>query len=274
MKHKITINPDERAIFLGDNYVYGYRRFWNQAVCSPLYLSLMRPRSFYDYDQKVTRSPVIVWLCGGGWIEMDRKVWLPELAWFAKRGYAIASVDYTVSHTARWPEPMQDIKQAIRWLRVHADEFNLDPGRIAVMGESAGGYLAAITGLVSDSRYDAGDTLSQSSAVQAVVAWYTPVSPVTLVKEGFNRNMRPVDIEKYDDLLDLVGPGVPPFLILHGSGDEGVALSHGENLHNALEKAGNDVEMYIIDGAQHADERFVQPEVKEIILKFVNEKMR
>ncbi|MFA9381712.1 MAG: alpha/beta hydrolase fold domain-containing protein, partial [Acetanaerobacterium sp.] len=199
------------------------------------------------------------------------------MTWFAKHGYAVASVDYSVNYSNRWPQPMEDIKQAIRWLRAHAEEFNLDPDRIAVMGESAGGHLAALTGLVNDDRYDAGNNLDQSSAVQAVIPWYAPVSPVVLQKElvgmGCTREMLPADIENYDNLLDLVSPGMPPFLILHGATDHAVQLSHGENLHDALEKAGNDVEMYIIEGADHADERFIQPRVKEIILLFLNEKL-
>lgn len=279
MKYRIQVVAKEPAIFLGDNYVYGYRRVWNQAVCNPLYLSMVRPRSFYDYDIKAAKkSPVIVWLCGGGWMEMDRKVWLPELSWFAKKGYTVASVDYSVTHNTRWPEQMQDIKQAIRWLRAHAEEFNLDPERIAVMGESAGGHLAALTGLVSDNRYDTGDHLDQSSSVQAAIVWYGPLSPVILVDElrdlGLTKEMCPADIDKYDNPLDMVGSGMTPFLILHGSSDHTVALSHGEKLYETLEKTKNDVEMYIIEDAQHADEKFIQPEIKEIILNFLNERLR
>ncbi|MFP3152876.1 alpha/beta hydrolase [Lachnospiraceae bacterium ZAX-1] len=278
MKQIIKIEKKECAVYLGDEFVYGQRMHWDNASNRPLYLSLLRPRSFYANDIKVEHAPVIVWLCGGGWMQMDRKVWLPELTWFSKHGYAIASVDYPVTHITRYPEQLQDIKEAIRWLRANAEELHLDPTRICVMGESAGGHLASLIGL-TDGKYDVGSNLDQSSAVQAVVSWYGPTSPVTLMKEleptGFvTRNMMPADIENYEDALNLVKPGTPPFLLLHGTNDSSVAYTHSENLYEALETAGNTAELFLIEGAEHADELFIQDEIKQIMLDFLNQHLQ
>ena len=291
MKRIISVEQKEPVVFLGDDYVYGNRRYFCRAANRQLKLSIMRPRNFNDHDIQYEKCPVVMWVCGGGWMEMDRKVWLPELVYLAKQGYAVVSMDYSTEFTTRWPEQMQDVTSAIRWVRTHAAEFAFDPDRIAIMGESAGGHLSVIAGLIEDGLYDSGENPGQSSTVQAVVAWYPPTSPMVLFEElegtvlrnsvlpddeallnsGLSRNMGPADLEKYDDTLKLVKAGAPPFLLLHGDKDSGVAVSHSHKLHDALEQVGNSVELYVIEDADHAEGRFVQPVVKEIILNFLDE---
>jgi acetyl esterase/lipase len=278
MKYSIRVDAEDDIIFQGDNYVFGYRRFWANAVGHPLCLTLLRPRNLLPFDRKYQKLPMIVFLCGGGWTEMDRKVWLPELAWFAKKGYAVASVDYSVAPRTRFPQQIEDVKLAIRWLRAHAEEFSLDPGRFSIMGESAGGYLAALAGLTNkNSKYDAGEHLDQSSAVNAAIVWYPPIDVATLDK-ALRPAIDPMEIsfpacpESYDSLLDMVAPEAPPFLILHGDQDSTVPLgAHGLLLHDALESAGNYARLYVLEGAGHGDPAFVQEKTKLIMLEFLNE---
>ena len=59
----------------------------------------------------------------------------------------------------KFPAPLQDVKAGIRYLRAHADRFNIDPDRIGVMGESAGGYLTCMAALATDPVYDVGENL-------------------------------------------------------------------------------------------------------------------
>jgi acetyl esterase/lipase len=103
MKKYIEIERKEPCLYLDDNIVYGNRREFCNAVTKPLRLSLIRPRDYFSYDRKMI-LPVIVWLCGGAWTEMDRNVWIPELSWFAKHGYAVASVEYSVTARSRFTE--------------------------------------------------------------------------------------------------------------------------------------------------------------------------
>lgn len=129
----------------------------------------------FDLPTDNTRKyPCVVWICGGAWIQMDRSAHLAYLSVLAQQGFVVASVEYRTSNEAKFPAPLQDVKAGIRYLRAHADRFNIDPDRIGVMGESAGGYLTCMAALATDPVYDVGENLEYSSAVQAACPWYPP----------------------------------------------------------------------------------------------------
>lgn len=92
------------------------------------------------------------------------------------KGIAIASLDYRLSGDAIFPAALEDCKSAVRWLRAHAAEHNLDTDRIVAWGESAGAHQASMLGVAcsADDRFDVGDHLDSSSAVAGVVAYYGP----------------------------------------------------------------------------------------------------
>jgi acetyl esterase/lipase len=217
---------------------------------------------------------VIVWICGGGFTEVDRNVWMPEMAWFTKRGFAVASIDYSVAYRSRYPELVEDVKLGIRFLKAHGEEFGVDTSRIAVMGESAGGYLSAFCGLTGKvKKFDKGGYGEYTSEVQAAIPWYPPCGMRDLEVDPAKVTV-PYDCREYEDLDKYAAGDVPPFLILHGSGDTLVPVSEGERIYGALEKAGADVDMIIIEGAEHADAAFVQEETKQLILDFLKAKLK
>jgi acetyl esterase/lipase len=206
---------------------------------------------------------------------MDRNVWTPELAWFTKHGYAVASLDYSVTARTRFPEQICDIKEGIRFLRSHSEQFGLDPGRFAIMGESAGGYFSALAGVTGNTKeYDTGANLDESSAVQAVVAWYPISEPSTYEVEEKFALMLPRDMKNYADVTQKTHAAAPPTLILHGNADVMVDISQGEKLHDSLEAAGAEVDMIILDGARHLDAPFVQLEIKRSILDFLDKRLK
>ena len=81
---------------------------------------------------------------------MDRSAHLAYLSSLAQQGFVVASVEYRTSNEAKYPAPLQDVKAGIRYLRAHAERFCIDPDRIGVMGESAGGYLTCMAALADD----------------------------------------------------------------------------------------------------------------------------
>lgn len=272
MKQTIRIPVREKVVCLAADIVYGQRQEWCEAKYRQLRLSLMKPRCHYPNDE--TRDyPLLVWLCGGSFAEVDRNVWMPELVYFAKRGYAVASVEYGVTSLTRFPEQLEDVKLAIRYLRAHAKELHIQPEHVAVMGESAGGYLSALTGLTGRNRaFDRGEYQDQSSDVQAVVTWYACTDTRDLGDP--NVTHCPPDTANYPVLMDLVTSGAPPMLLMHGTADTLVNCQQSEMLYDALQKANVESSLYLLEGANHADHPFAQDQCKAIMLEFLDRKLK
>jgi acetyl esterase/lipase len=218
-----------------------------------------------------TPAPVPAVLCvhGGGWSGGSKDGYTDILKQFAAHGYVAAAVEYRFVPQYPWPAQIEDVKCAVRWLRAHAKELNLDPDRIAAMGDSAGGHLSLMLGLMDpkDDLEGDGGNPGFSSKVQAVVNKYGPTDM---------RVWRPVpEPGKTEDLsgdllMKLVGtkdrsaPAVlqlspihyidandPPILTFHGSADNLVPVEQAKLLHEALKKAGVREKLVIVEGAGH-----------------------
>lgn len=269
MIHRIKSEGKEQIITLASNLVYGQRKQWCESVYAPLKMSIIKPRQFFYYDEKKV-LPAIVWFCGGGFTEMDRNVWIPELSWYAKRGYVVASVEYSVTARTKFPMQIEDAKLAIRYLRAHAKEIGIRPDKIIAAGESAGGYLSALVGLTGNRReFDVGDYKEQSSSVQGVVSFYPVTTPSAVMP---NPELVPAaaDRKNMPDLPPLVEDSTPPYMLLCGTKDSQVPYTQSQILYDALQEKKIRSELYIVEGAEHADAPFFQSSMKERILEFMN----
>jgi acetyl esterase/lipase len=231
-------------------------------AAEPLYLDVLLP------DPRPIRPvPAIVYLHGGGWENGERYValqpWLSPL--MAGNGFVAVSVTYRLSGTAPFPAQIYDVKAAIRFLRANAGDFAIDPGRIGVWGDSAGGHLAALLGLtdgVSELDGESG-TPGQSSAVQAVVARCAPSDFTDDRPPLGERDQRVLTklfggpLAQRQELRRLASPlchvhaGAPPFLLVHGTADETVGYQHAVRLAEALRSVGGDVSLHTIPGGHH-----------------------
>jgi acetyl esterase/lipase len=206
--------------------------------------------------------PAIIHIHGGGWIGGSYKS--GDLAHFARAGYFAASIEYRLSNVAKWPAQIQDCKCAVRWLRANAAQYNVDPNRIGVIGESAGGHLVACLGTMADVKEDEGDGgyPGVSSAVQAVVDFYGPtdfVTPdiytdeakrLTMGLFGVTREQDPA-LWKSGSPVFYVKAGDPPFLIVHGDADPLVPLAQSTVFDAALTKAGVPHQLLVIKNGMH-----------------------
>jgi len=117
-------------------------------------------------------EPLVVYVHGGGWATGNKagdSINPNNLQWLWQ-GYAIASINYRLVGTTLWPAQIEDCKAAIRWLKAHARDYGYNPNRIGVVGESAGGHLAAMLGTTSGTRtFDVGENLDYTSEVAFVV---------------------------------------------------------------------------------------------------------
>ncbi len=121
------------------------------------------------------KAPVVVAFHGGAWRSGSRtfyRYWGPFLA---RNGYALFTVEYRLGKSGRYPAAVYDAKAAVQFVRTRADEFNIDPERIGLMGDSAGGHLAALLALAAD-RFTAAHGDDPGAAVpigvKAVVGFY------------------------------------------------------------------------------------------------------
>lgn len=194
------------------------------------------------------RYPLVVYLPGGGFVVAPRAMARRERAFIAATGYAVASIEYrTTRQRATYADGLADVQAAIGQLIGRADEYGIDPDRLAVWGESAGGYLASLAGL-TDPR------------VRAVVDQFG-ASDLARVADGFDPRMRvaiadprhPIHRYRATDAnpIDLVRPGAPAFLLLHGDDDRIIPPAQTLRLHQALRAAGADSTHYLLIGAGH-----------------------
>lgn len=196
--------------------------------------------------QGVERPPLILFIHGGGWKNGDRK--RCKLAWIARHGYAIASIDYRLSPEAIFPAQIQDCKGALRWLRAHQQEHGCDASRVVAAGTSAGGHLAALmatSGDVNELEGDTGGHLDQSSRVQGALDYYGPTDFIlrshhqpakTDDSKGSVYKLIGGPVKENPAIARLASPTVhisaddPPILILHGQKDKTVHLRQSEHL--------------------------------------------
>ena len=124
-----------------------YQRFpLSNGLTEQLRFYLVQPRDWKASD----RRPAVVFIHGGGWDQGDPDQWFPQCRYFALRGAVGASVQYRLATgTNSIDACVADCQAAIAYLRCHAAELGVDPKRIAVVGESAGGHLAAALGTVT-----------------------------------------------------------------------------------------------------------------------------
>ncbi len=142
--------------------------------------------------------PVVLALPGGGWRWVRRNDLGQTVSELAKYGYVVAVADYAYSSGAPgshiWPTDFEDVRQAVRWLKTNAAKLKINPGKVAVWGESAGGHLADLLGTDPDApltdihgQPTGGTAPGQvSAAVQAVIDFYGPTDLTTLYSESPN----------------------------------------------------------------------------------------
>jgi acetyl esterase/lipase len=218
--------------------------------------------------------PLIVWIHGGGWMGGSKKN-CPPLLW-TRKGYVVASIDYRLSQDAKFPAQIEDCKAAVRWLRVHASEYEIDEDRIVAWGGSAGGHLASLLGTAGEvPEWERGGP-SVSSRVQAVIDWYgradlTRVatdptwanSPSALLLGGCGKKF--AELAKKASPILHVSNDDPPFLIMHGTMDTVVPFRQSQAFEGALEGAGVESHLVTLEGAGHGGQEFLSCEkVKRI----------
>ena len=216
-------------------------------------------------------GPVLVYIHGGGWVIGDkREQGLPMMLYLAARGWVCVTVNYRLSPRATWPDHLVDCKRAVAWVRDNIASYGGDPSFVAVAGGSAGGHLAAMVALTAgEDRYQRGFE-DRDASVDACVPFYGVYDFTNrdglrgsgfgwfVGRTVFKRRFRD-DPGVFRDAspMDNVGPGAPPFMVVHGANDSLVPVGEARSFVRLLREASGQPVVYAeLPGAQHAFEVF------------------
>ena len=216
--------------------------------------------------ERAEPTPLLAFVHGGGWVAGWKGRYKPEVLAAARRGRAAATVQYRLSrvgpggtYVAPFPAALDDVRAALAFLIAHADELNLDPARIALVGDSAGGHLSLLAALSANEPTAGGPPRVPVAAavnlfgVTDMPAYYAG-SPhartvLSLFLGGHLADRRGV----YDAAspVRFVDAADPPVLTLHGTADPVVPFDQATRLHAALDAAGVPNELAPIVGGSH-----------------------
>ncbi len=249
-----------------------------------LHLQILIPST---RNQPEMICPCVVFVQGSAWMPQDVYAQIPRVSRLAERGYVVAVVEYRHSGIAPFPAQIMDARNAIRFLRVNAQQYHIDPEQIIVSGDSSGGHTAMFAGMIHD---DVENNLfpGVSAEVKGIVNYYGSTSvmaedsnPTQLLHcqadspEGMV--MGHVDLRNNRELKRKLSVEcnitedsvIPPTIILHGTKDCVVNCEGSAILYRQMKKCGKNVKLYLIKGANHGGSEFWTKEVLDIVDGFI-----
>ena len=249
-----------------------------------LHLQILIPST---RNQPEMICPCVVFVQGSAWMPQDVYAQIPRVSRLAERGYVVAVVEYRHSGIAPFPAQIMDARNAIRFLRVNAQQYHIDPEQIIVSGDSSGGHTAMFAGMIHD---DVENNLfpGVSAEVKGIVNYYGSTSvmaedsnPTQLLHcqadspEGMV--MGHVDLRNNRELKRKLSVEcnitedsvIPPTIILHGTKDCVVNCEGSAILYRQMKKCGKNVKLYLIKGANHGGPEFWTKEVLDIVDGFI-----
>jgi len=270
---------DLEKVIVERDIVYG------DAGNRPLKLDVIRPRQPAE-----SPLPVIAYVHGGGWYGGNKERETVRLSPLAAGGhYFCVSIEYRLTGEASWPAQIHDCKAAIRWLKAHAEKYDLDPNRIAAWGSSAGGHLVSLLGTTGDLAELEGACGSpgRSTRVACVVDFSGPSDLTAMltspdVTEHIKGRVThliggPLEARRNAAVagspMTYVSADDAPILVVQATKDPLVPLEQGERFHQALKKAGVDSTLIVIRGTDHGSS-IRNPEVLRRTTAFFDRHLR
>lgn len=274
-----------------------YREIPDNQNPRPYLLDLYIPK--FDSSKPL---PLLVFIHGGGWFNLNKNI-CPGRS-FARAGFAIACINYRYSTEAPFPAQIQDVMEAVRWLKANAQKYGYDRDRIGVFGDSAGGHLSALLGTAANDRSALqGDTAYPqiSPQVRAVVDWYGPTDfkkvprafegeptpeklsqsknrPWRIYTEAVYRLLRGTARDRpalaaRANPITYIDERDPPFLVIHGEGDRVVPTSQSDLLVRTLERGKVEVEYARLRDLDHnyyrdVKRKQVKPAIEKLTVDF------
>ena len=263
-------------------------QFWAPVGYRPLTLDIYLPPA--SVPRPRAGFPLVVQIHGGGWMIGDKRIsgpfvdWPSVLASLSATGYVVAAVDYRLSSEAQFPVQAQDVKAAIRWLRLNAAKYAIDRTRVVAWGESAGAHLAALAavscgaGLLEPKEpsnifnfVSEVTSKNASDCVQGGIAWFGVFDMTTI--QGQAREVRALSRDERDapewrllgcfatqcrpaelaaaSPITYVDKNDPPMLLIVGDADRTVPTEQTLQMADKLDSAGVRSQLLVLPGVTH-----------------------
>lgn len=224
-------------------------------------------------------KPTLIYYHGGGWISGDRTSRFLGLLPYLEKGWCVVNVDYRMLQESNLIESLNDCISAINWVYDNASTYKFDTDRIYLSGESAGGHLALLAGLVPPHKLDNISIKKRKSEVQGIINWYGITHMENAIKFWNDAAYEQMILEKWEGdtkkYLEFTSPinhiqidTKVPILTIHGDKDENVEIEQAISLHNKLESNGIKNKILKIEGKKHGD--FSAEELKYIFNEIWN----
>ena len=211
---------------------------------------------------EVRDAPAVLLIHGGSWRNGDRTQLRGYGVLLGREGYVCVAPEYRLLGEAPWPAQIHDVKAAIRWVRVNAERLGVDPDRIAVQGNSAGGHLALLAAGTPDREELEGEGGNPGVSTRVAVA-IGVYPPVLFTHDAYEEGGVPILALTHPEPgspalatsaspLHHVDAGFPPTLLIHGTADETVPRAASIKMYERLLEAGVPVELHMYAEQVHA----------------------
>lgn len=249
----------------------------------PLYIELILP------DDRTENTPLVIYVQGSAFRWQNVKGVLPSVSLLANRGVAVAMVQYRGSEVAAFPAQMLDTKAAVRFMKMNAHKYGLNPDYVYLMGNSSGGHCALMAGLTAGMEQFEEEIYSEvSSDVKGIIDLFAPTditkmndelstmdhiapdSPEGCLIGGRNVLAHP-ELTEPTVVMNHIDSNreIPPVLIFHGTNDELVPFGQSCMLYDKLKLCKKEATFYAIEHAHHGGREFWSDQVLDIIEDFL-----
>ena len=254
----------------------------------PLHLNILLPVTRNEPDRKY---PCLVYVQGSAWKEQDLYMSVCCLDEIVKKGFAVAIAQYRHTGQAPFPAQIRDARNAIRYMRAHAEEYRVSPDEIFIGGDSSGGHTAVFCALAEEGGDMDGSLFPGVSAeVRGVLDYYGTVT--LLMEDGFPTTrshhtpkapegqllggiyvMEHPELTAKASAVTHITPDkkLPPFCIFHGTKDRTANARQSVELYERLRACGKDARLYLIAGADHCGPEFWAEEAVNAAVGFMRE---
>jgi acetyl esterase/lipase len=253
----LVAHVQQQALVAPANVDARYDVQYDQAEGESLTMDIARPKG------AIGPLPAVICIHGGGWRGGDKIAFRPVIHLLAQRGFVAVSVKYRFAPAHPFPAQIEDVKSAVRYLRVNADELQIDKDRIGAMGASAGGHLAMMLATTEESDgLEGTGNAGHASAVQVAASVVGPTDLTATFPEivqGMLRDLAGSELndEQRREALERASPirylddDDSPLLLVFGTADPLVPYEQATLMVAACKAAAVPCELITIDGGGH-----------------------